>query len=177
MPSLCRRTLIAFALLLAACAPTSPPVIPTAAVLPSPVITPVPTAIPPTWTPDRPSPTPVPPTVVQTRVTDTPAPTLTATPPGIVFESITAALPEVLVSLHRDCLPAAVEIQAIIRSVAPLEQVALSWAYEGRIFRPGARMEQTARADWIAALGPFDQAGTVLYFVTARDANGVQAMS
>ncbi len=176
MSRLFRRVFILPALIaLAACAPAPTPAIPTALVLPSPVTTPVPTAVLPTITPLVPTRPPVLPTA--TRPTATITPTFTAAPPDILFESIAVDVDTLLVGAHDACLPATAQVRAVIRSVADLELVTLSWAYEGRVFRPGARMEQVARADWVGALGPFEQEGTVLYFITARDVNGAQALS
>ncbi len=160
---------------LAAC--TSPPESrPVEIVLPTVTSSPVLTVIAPTVTPLVLTRPPLPPTATQP--TRTPSPTATPSPETINFERLTHEPAAVVVARHANCTPQIVRVRAVIRSAAPLQAAILNWTWQGRFSsRPGSGMGQVARADWVAELGPFDRAGTVVYWVAARDINGVEVLS
>lgn len=162
-------------LVLTACAPP-------AATLPAPVLletsppTAVPTAVLPTPTMLVLTRPPLLPTA--TRVIPTPTPSPTPTPPTLVIESVSSSQEAVLVPLHANCVPQTTHIRAVVRSVAPVEAVWVTWFYQGSLSsRPGIAMSQVARVEWAADLGPFPHSGRVNYWVVARASDGSQAIS
>ena len=166
---------LALAALAAACQPGTavPNLLSIATLTPSPV----PTLVPPTETPVvltraplLPSATP-PSTVPAT-------PSLTPTPLALYVETLNSADAEVIMALYPACHPQTTRVRAVIRSNYPLVTVTLNWSYAGRLpTGSGIAMQQVARDDWEAELGPFAHVSPVRYWVVARDTHANQTLS
>jgi hypothetical protein len=160
---------------IAACAPQTTDV-PTVFVLPTASQTMVSTAVLPTITPLVITQPPVLPTA--TRLTSTPVPTRTPTPRPLYIEAVTSSEPVLITGWHDNCQPQRTEIRATIRSTIPIQRVTLKWTYEGRLDSlPGVDMQQIARADYVTTIGPFNDFGTLVYWVQAVDHDGNTALS
>ncbi len=168
---------LAALLLLAACGtrPAAVP-IPTAVQLPTITPTPVPTVVPPTITPLVITRPPLLPTA--TRATSTPTSTPSPTEEVLYVEDVSSENARLLIDLHDNCRPQVTTVTAVIRSVVPITSVTINWLWQGQFAsRAGIPMQSTARADWTAELGPFRRTGIVVYWVAARDSNGVEVRS
>ncbi|NPV68165.1 MAG: hypothetical protein HPY64_13580 [Anaerolineae bacterium] len=162
--------LLVVGLVLSACQGRPPIVVPTLLVLPSVTPTAVATA--------APLVTATPPPVLPTATFPTATPTLSPTPrPTLVsVASISHAPDQLVTGLHPGCQPQLAQVRAVLSAPAEVQVLLQSYYIDRPTSRPGVPMQPLGPAEFAATLGPYTQAGTILYRVVVLR-GGEQAIS
>ncbi len=155
-------TLVLVLLVLSACQSRPPIVVPTLAVLPS--VTPTATS---TVAPLLPPTATLPPVLPTATVpTATPSLTPTARPTLVSVAEVSHIPPQLVTGLHAGCQPQMAQVRAVLSGQATDIQVLLQSYYIDRpTSRPGVPMQPVGAAEYGATLGPYPQAGTIVYRV------------